>query len=195
MSAVIAAPETIATRRLILRRVSPADAQGAFDAYAADPGVTRFHSWPPAAAVADVERHFVKVSAAWNEGRLFTWTALLGEGGALIGLLDARVDAYMLNISYMIGRRFWNAGYATEAVRALCDWADREPSIARIWAVCALDNPASARVLEKAGLVRGGTLRRWAVLPNISGVPQDCVCYARTKDVTPGRLRRIEGCG
>jgi len=191
---MIAAPETIATRRLILRRVSPADAQAAFDAYAADPEVTRFLSWPPASTVADVERHFAKVSAAWDDGRLFTWTALLREGGALIGLLDARVDAYMVNIGYMIGRRFWNAGYATEAVRALCAWADREPGIARIWAVCAADNPASARVLEKAGLVREETPHRRAVLPNVSGVPQDCVCYARTRGVTPGRHRRIEGC-
>ncbi|HUI11663.1 MAG TPA: GNAT family N-acetyltransferase [Bacteroidota bacterium] len=182
---MIAAPELIATRRLFLRRIATADAQAAFDAYASDPAVTRFLAWPPAASPGDVARHFAKVLAQWDEGRLFTWSLRLKDAGTLIGMADARVDAYMVNIGYVIGRRYWNAGYATEAVQALCAWADGEPDVARIWAVCAADNPASARVLEKAGLAREETLRPRAVLPNIGGEPRDCVCYAR-----PGRGAR-----
>lgn len=36
----------------------------------------------------------------------------------------------------------------------------------------------SARVMEKAGLVREGILRRWLIHPNISGYPRDCYSYA-----------------
>jgi len=182
---MITAPERIETRRLLLRKTTPDDAQAAFEAYASDPAVTRFLSWPPATAVADVERHFAKVAGLWEAGRLFTWSVVLRDPGVLIGMVDARVDAYMVNLGYIIGRRHWSAGYATEAVRALCDWAAAEPDIARVWAVCAADNPASARVLEKAGLLCEGTLRRWAVLPNIGGEPRDCLCYARTGDGAP----------
>ena len=174
---MISAPERIATERLLLARVSPADAEAAFEAYAADPAVTRFLSWAPAAAVADVARYFAGAAAAWDAGSLFTWSVRLVETGALIGVADARVDAYMVNLSYVIGARFWNRGYATEAVRALCAWAAAQPDVARIWAVCAVDNPASARVLEKAGLVREGTLPRQAVLPNLGAGMRDCVCY------------------
>ncbi|HMK37743.1 MAG TPA: GNAT family protein, partial [Bacteroidota bacterium] len=71
---------------------------------------------------------------------------------------------------------------ATEAVGAVCSWADSEPDIFRVWAVCAVDNPASVRVLEKAGMTREGILRRWAVFPNIDGVPRDCYSYARVRD-------------
>jgi len=193
---MITAPERVATPRLILARVSPEDAQAAFEAYAADPLVTRYLSWPPAAGVADVARHFAGASRAWDAGRLFTWSVRLRDTGALVGMADARVDAYMLNVSYVIGRRFWNRGYATEAVQALCDWAAGEPEVARLWAVCAADNPASARVLEKAGLVREGTLPRWAVLPNLGGELRDFVCYARACNVAaPGAALDIEGCG
>jgi len=41
-----------------------------------------------------------------------------------------------------------------------------------------VENLASARVLEKAGMHREGMLRRWSVHPNVSPEPRDCLCYA-----------------
>ncbi len=40
------APERIKTPRLLLRRPVATDAQPMFDAYASDPEVTRFLTWP-----------------------------------------------------------------------------------------------------------------------------------------------------
>jgi ribosomal-protein-alanine N-acetyltransferase len=39
------------------------------------------------------------------------------------------------------------------------------PNVLRVWATCALDNPASARVLEKCGYEREGILRNWVTYP------------------------------
>jgi RimJ/RimL family protein N-acetyltransferase len=47
--------------------------------------------------------------------------------------------------------------------------------------VCDVDNIASARVMEKAGLTLEGRLRRWLVHPNISDEPRDCLGYARVR--------------
>lgn len=69
----------------------------------------------------------------------------------------------------------------TEAVRAVVDWAIGQPEMHRVWAVCDVDNKASARVLEKAGMEREGILRRWSIHPNISEFPRDCICYAKVK--------------
>jgi [ribosomal protein S5]-alanine N-acetyltransferase len=55
------------------------------------------------------------------------------------------------------------------------------PSIWRIWAVCDVDNLASARVLEKAGLQREGTLRRYIIHPSASLEPRDVHLYARVR--------------
>ncbi len=46
---------------------------------------------------------------------------------------------------------------------------------------CAVDNAASATVLEKSDLVREGRLRRYIVHPNVSDEPRDVYLYARTR--------------
>ena len=48
----------------------------------------------------------------------------------------------------------------TEVVRAVTDWALAQPEVHRVWAVCDVENLASARVMEKAGMAREGKLRR-----------------------------------
>jgi ribosomal-protein-alanine N-acetyltransferase len=53
-----------------------------------------------------------------------------------------------------------------------------------VWAVCDVDNLASARVLEKAGMGREGRLRRWVLHPNVSAAPRDCWCYAHVKEAS-----------
>jgi RimJ/RimL family protein N-acetyltransferase len=63
----------------------------------------------------------------------------------------------------------------------LLDWTDGEPEIFRAWAFCDVDNPASARVMEKAGMTREGILRRWHVAPNLGPEPRDCIVCARAK--------------
>ena len=55
------------------------------------------------------------------------------------------------------------------------------PSIWRVWATCDIENAASARVLEKVGLSREGTLRRWLVRPHLSSDPRDAFIYARVR--------------
>ena len=69
----------------------------------------------------------------------------------------------------------------TEAPRALVDHTLARPSTWRVWAVCDVDNVASARVLENAGMEREGTLRRYIVHPAVSPIPRDVHLYARVR--------------
>ncbi len=62
----------------------------------------------------------------------------------------------------------------TEAANAVVDWALSQPEVFRVWAVCDVENVASARFLEKIGMRREGTLSRWIIHPNISEQPRDC---------------------
>ncbi len=47
--------------------------------------------------------------------------------------------------------------------------------------VCDVENVASARVMETAGLTREGVLRRWAVHPNLGDAPRDCWSFAKVR--------------
>jgi len=77
-----------------------------------------------------------------------------------IGLLPGE-DVYRRSaeIGYWLAEPFWGKGIATRAVRALCDWAFANLDIVRIYAGVFETNPASSRVLEKAGFQLEGRLR------------------------------------
>ena len=59
-------------------------------------------------------------------------------------------------IGYWLGEPFWGRGIATEAVKALTIYAFRNFDLARIQAIVYEGNPASGRVLEKAGYILEG---------------------------------------
>jgi RimJ/RimL family protein N-acetyltransferase len=62
-------------------------------------------------------------------------------------------------LGYALGRAYWGQGYATEAVRAMIDDA-RALRLHALEAFTFVDNPASARVLAKAGFADLGMARR-----------------------------------
>lgn len=82
-------------------------------------------------------------------------------------------------IGYWLGEPFWGRGIATAAVRAATEAALAEPGVYRVFAGVYAWNPASMRVLEKAGYLREGVMAR-AVFKD--GVLGDRVLYARTRD-------------
>lgn len=63
-------------------------------------------------------------------------------------------------IGYWLGEPFWGMGIATRAVMAVTDFAFSEFDLDRIFAHVFEWNPASARVLEKAGYCLEGRLRK-----------------------------------
>jgi ribosomal-protein-alanine N-acetyltransferase len=61
-----------------------------------------------------------------------------------------------VELGYGVHVDFRNRGYATEAARALVDWAYAQPGVRRVIAHCDPQNIPSHRVVEKAGLTRCG---------------------------------------
>ena len=67
-------------------------------------------------------------------------------------------------VGYWLGREFWGRGIATAALQLLTRYAfEVNRDLRRLWAVPFSTNLASARVLEKAGYRREGTLRQSAI--------------------------------
>ena len=96
-------------------------------------------------------------------------------------MIEVRPENGKASLGYVLAKQFWGQGYMSEAVRAWTDWMLAQPEIWRVWTVTHVDNPASRRVLEKAGFKLEGILRRWERLQNISPEPQDCHCLSRLK--------------
>lgn len=55
-------------------------------------------------------------------------------------------------LSYWLGVAYWNQGYCTEAVQAMLEYGFTRLSLHRIYAPHFHNNPASGRVLRKAGM-------------------------------------------
>ncbi|MBA2731467.1 MAG: GNAT family N-acetyltransferase [Acidobacteria bacterium] len=174
-------PEQIETERLVLRIPSLADTGAIFNSYAQDTEVLRYLTWRPHQNIQETEGFLVGCIIAWDGDARFPYVITLRESGEVIGMIEIRINVYKADAGYVLSRQHWGKGIATEALCSLVEWALRQASIYRVWALCDVDNLASAGVLEKVGMEREGLLRRQIVHPNISDEPRDCYCYAAVK--------------
>jgi RimJ/RimL family protein N-acetyltransferase len=84
-----------------------------------------------------------------------------GEAVGGIGYtLQYDVDRRSAEIGYWLGEEFWGRGIVTEALIAVTEHAFANHDLCRVYAHVFEWNPASARVLEKAGYAFEGRLRK-----------------------------------
>lgn len=81
--------------------------------------------------------------------------------------LEPRQDVYRKTaiLGYWLSEDLWGRGMMTEAVKLVTDYAFTELGFIRVQASVYSKNPASMRVLEKAGYQKEGVLRN-AVVKN-----------------------------
>ncbi len=92
----------------------------------------------------------------------FVFAIRLPPETGLIGIATLTVRDFALreaDIGVIVGRKYWGRGYGTKAVRELLALGFGTLALHRIYGECDPANLASARVMEKAGMVREG-LRR-----------------------------------
>jgi len=88
--------------------------------------------------------------------------AIVVDGAVVGGIgLEPGTDVFRRSaeIGYWLGEPFWGRGIATEAVRAVTGYAFATFDVCRLEAGVFEWNPASARVLEKAGYALEGRAR------------------------------------
>jgi ribosomal-protein-alanine N-acetyltransferase len=176
-------PTTFSTARLSAHPPGPDDASAALASYASDPAVTRFLLWKTHDRVEPLAEFFGHCAANWekDEGQL-AWLLFLKDTGTLIGSIGLEFEpGGKANFGYVLGKKFWGRGLAAEALTFLVDWSLAQPEIFRAYAYCDAENPASVRVMEKAGMVREGFLRRWHTCPNLGPEPRDCIVCAKVR--------------
>ena len=101
-----------------------------------------------------------------------------GAAAGGIGLRPGEdVHRHTAEFGYWLGEEFWGQGLMSEVVPAFVDYCFKEFSLHRIFAMPHSNNPASARVLEKAGFVLEGRLRKNVVK---DGQVLDSLLYAKT---------------
>ncbi len=168
---------TLETQRLILRPFRQEDIPAIVELLQ-DPAIARMTLYVPFPYTEEDARTWLAAQEqSRQKGTGYTFAIVRREDGALIGAIDIRPNARhkKAGVGYWIGKPYWNQGYATEALRAIIRYGFETLGLKRIQADHFVENPASGRVMEKAGMKREGLLRAYTYK---DGRFRDHVMYA-----------------
>ena len=157
---------TLHTGRLRLRPVADADADALW-ALHSSAQVLRYWDSPPWTEPERAGRFVATCRRMAEDGSGARPVIERASDGAFLGwcaLVRWNPDHRSASLGYVLGEAAWGNGYATEAAGALLRWAFDTLDLNRVQAEVDTRNAASARVLEKLGFVREGTLREDCVV-------------------------------
>ena len=127
---------------------------------------------------ADAEAWVAKAPAAVPETQFAI--EVDGEAAGGIGVfLQEDVERYSAEIGYWLGEAHWGKRITTSAVQRFTDYAFEAYGLCRLYANVFVSNPASCRVLERAGYQLEGRLRQSSVK---DGKVVDGLLYATVRE-------------
>lgn len=148
--------QQIKTERLLLRKILPEDAEMVY-VWMSDPEVCKYECWRPHPSVDYSRGYIIEVFDYYKSDRTYQWG--IETNGKLIGSVSVvNINEYDQKavLGYCLAREFWSNGYATESVKAVLAYMFLEVGLNRVEASHSVNNVASGRVLEKAGLCLEG---------------------------------------
>ena len=180
------------TERLVLRRLSIDDSEMMYNNWANDRQVTQYLRWNAHRSWGETAETLNEWEKHYDDPAFYQWGITDRHTKVLFGTISlfpapALKMGWHLNterlgpaweVGYALGRKWWNKGYATEALCTVRDyWFD---TVGADWlvAVHANENIASSAVLQKAGFVydHDVTDRKF------DGTPVPCRAYHLLKE-------------
>lgn len=153
--------KTLETNRLILRKFTPEDAHGMFYGWASDTRTTRYLSWNPHRNIEETQNLISSWIGRYDDN-YYNWVVELRSTHELIGNISAisiNQRHHNCEIGYCYGSKYWNQGYATEALKAVITYMLYECEMHLVEAKHQSMNPASGKVMEKAGMTKDAVLK------------------------------------
>ncbi|HYL58536.1 MAG TPA: GNAT family N-acetyltransferase [Candidatus Acidoferrales bacterium] len=151
--------ERLESPRLLIRRFRESDL-ASFMAYRNDPEVARYQSWE---SITRIEARKFIAQQIRNRpgvpGRWFQFAVELKDGGALAGdcaLHVMKSAPRIAELGYSFARAYQHRGFATEAARAVVDYAFETLHLNRVIATTDCRNAPSVALLERLGMRREG---------------------------------------
>jgi ribosomal-protein-alanine N-acetyltransferase len=148
----------IPTERLLLRDLSPEDAEGMFE-LDSDAEVHRYLGGKPVKSLEESERVIDIIRAQYARNGIGRWAVIEKSTGNFVGWSGLKLITEPINgrsgyydLGYRFIKRYWGKGYATEAANAAVQYAWDDLKLRELYAMADMDNKASRRVLEKTGM-------------------------------------------
>lgn len=172
--------QTIETERLLMRRMRKEDALLIYKNWTSDPLVSRYVTWDTHSSLEATEAYVDYKLKRYEHEYCFDWVLVLKETGEPIGEMEA-VDVSLRDrlviMGDCLGSKYWNKGYATEALKAFIRYMFEEVGVDKVVAYHLSVNPASGRVMAKAGMHLDAVLKGYLV-DKLTGKRVDKVVYS-----------------
>lgn len=145
----------IETPRLLLRRLLPGDLEALYALYR-NPEVRRY--FPEGTLTYEETREELEwfLNGHPRHPELGLWATIYQPTGAFIGrcgLLPWRIDGRdEVEVAYLLDKAYWGQGLATEAARAIANYAFQNLGLKRLICLIDRENIASQRVAKKIGM-------------------------------------------
>jgi len=152
------------TARLALRRYSVDDTDAMYANWASDPEVTKYLMWPHHETVETSRRVLADWIGHYGEEDYYHWAIVLKENGDRpigdIAVVRRDDTVEMVHIGYCIGRKWWNRGITTGALREVIRFFFEEVDANRVEARHDPRNVNSGKVMARCGMRYEGTQRQ-----------------------------------
>ncbi|MCH5197438.1 MAG: GNAT family N-acetyltransferase [Oscillospiraceae bacterium] len=143
----------IKTERLFLRPLNITDLETVHE-YASNNENTMYMQWLPNKTLEETAEFLSGVTKEWEKETPSFYEFAIELNGIQIGAISVYLDDNRESgaLGWILNKKYWNNGYATEAAMALRDFALNVFHIKKLTANCDHRNTASSRVMEKIGL-------------------------------------------
>lgn len=152
---------TLETPRLLLRKVVMGDAPDLY-AYGSDPEVAKHVLWEAYRSESEARMYVRYLQRQYRADQPSSWGIVHKQDDRVVGTIGFmwwNHDHHSAEVGYSLSRAYWNQGLMSEALREVLHYGFDTMGLHRIEAQHEWDNPASGRVMEKAGMRREGHLR------------------------------------
>lgn len=176
--------KALQTARLVLRRFQAEDAEEFYRNVTSDSKVNRFLTWPIHKDVAETKELLTNWVERYEDPERYCWAIVWKETGQVIGTIAAptvKNRTETVEVTYCISSAWWGLGIVTEALKEVITYLFEVVQVNRIEAGYDVNNPASGRVLEKAGMQKEGVLRRAGI--NNQGLFDLAFCAILSGDI------------
>ena len=145
----------LSTERLILREMTQDDLPDLAEMLQ-DPDV--MYAYEHDFSDEDVQNWLDRQRRRYREDGFGLWAAILKATGEIVGQAGLTIQPHreesVLEVGYLLKKRFWHCGYAREAARACRDYAFGALDRDRVYSVIKADNLPSQRVARANGMVK-----------------------------------------
>ena len=144
----------IKTERLLLRPLCLKDLETVYE-YTSDIENTKYMVYLPNISEQETQIFLSSVEQEWKQKQPKFYEFAIVLDSLQIG----HISIYLTNIAnegrmgWIINKKFWNHGYASEAATALLSFAKTKLHFEKVIAHCDGRNAASKRVMEKIGML------------------------------------------